>query len=233
MSRPLMVSCALRFLFAVAAGLALSSCATSDPGKQTLAAGDQNAAIVLMKVIPGRLSYHLTLSAFDPVERALQSGSFNGFTTFEVDPTQPYVAKTITPGTHVFALFAQQLWWSACFQAGTWKFDVKPGEVVYLGEFNPEPSFDAIAKHATANGDFSASSGNRHFYFDDIPPPAVSLPQDKEKGVADVQGFVKTRMPNVFGTVRLAEYQPTKFGVGTSLFGDPVCGGYFKKPPKD
>ncbi len=114
----------------------------------------------------------------------------------------------------MYLRFAQQLWWHACFQAGTLQFEVKPGEVVYLGEFNPEPSFDAVQKHATANRDFSASSGNRHFYFDDIPPPAILLPQDKEQGVAEVQSFVKTRMPNVSGTVRLAEYQPTRSGVG-------------------
>lgn len=215
-----------------AAALVLCACATSNPATQKMAAGATDKAVLLMRVDPGFLPYEVQLSTFDESKGALLGGSFGGLTTFHASPRDPYVAETVSPGTYVFQMFRQQELWNACFQSSSVSFEVRAGEVLYLGEFDPREEFQAIQRQAIAENKMAASRNSPVFFFDNIPAPPISFPADKEGARIAVQAFVDGHMPDVKAQVRLAELHPTKFGNGVSLFGQPVCGGYFKKPPK-
>jgi hypothetical protein len=216
-----------RFAALLFVAVAVAACQSSNPADQSLEASE-DAAIVLMKVNPAPLEYSLNLSTFDEKQQALTANSFSGYTSFGVEPGNVYVARKIAPGTHVFAGFIQQYYWTGCFQSATLAFDVKPGEILYLGEYNPLPHFLAMQTHVKENRDFTASSNDRHFYFDNIPPVRLAFGSDRAHTLSDVSDYVKAQMPKVVGTVALAEYRDAKFGNGISLFGQPVCGGYYK-----
>jgi hypothetical protein len=192
-------------------------------------AGSKDKAVLLLKVNPGPLDYELNLSAFDPDTQTVQNTSFSGYANFHVNPKQPFVAQVVTPGTYAYMAFVQQTWWMACYQSSTLSFSVQPGDVIYLGEFNPIPAFAAIGSQAQAKGELTASSRDRHYYFENIPAPSVKLDPNDQQTLATVRDFVRTSMTKVQGTVHAADYKTAKFGNGFSLFGQPVCGGYFKK----
>jgi hypothetical protein len=208
----------------------VSACMSSDPGKQEMAAGTTDKAVILMKTRPGEAyDYSLELSVYDVANRKLTSDPFNGHARLRILPRQASAAQVVTPGTYVIKGLSQQDFWTACYQDNSLRFDVRPGEIVYLGEFDPAPGLATIQKQARENGE-TTSNGRPYFYFDNIPAPILTIPQDREKMLASVEAFVRKEMPKVQGKVIFADYQPAKFGTGNDAFGVlRVCGGYYLK----
>ncbi len=213
-----------------AAVLILAGCQTYDPGKVKLTANSQEA-VLLVKVKPvSGADYWIGISEFDVAKKTILSSPFQGMAPFQVLPRQVYLARTVTPGTYAFTAVSQQMYWNACLQSATYSFEVKPGEVLFLGDFDPEPQLEQIQKQAKEKGQLSASQTMSWTYFDDIPPPSIGFEGGKDVALANARQYVATSMPGVSTpSVRLAEYQPTTFGNGYNLYGDRICGGYFKK----
>ncbi|HKX64331.1 MAG TPA: hypothetical protein VJM78_03415 [Rhizomicrobium sp.] len=205
-------------------------CTNYDPGKIALNAASPEG-VILMKLTPSPIVYSLTIQKFDAPNQRLLGGSFSGgWANFEELSSQPYVAKSVAPGTYVVTSLAQQTWWTACFQDGTYSFEVKPGEVVYLGTFNALPSLVALSLHVKREG--PSMTSRSVYYFDRNPVPNFSFSANREAELAQAQGYVKAQMPHVDAPVALAELHATKFGTGSDAFGlQRVCGGYYKQPP--
>lgn len=120
--------------------------------------------------------------------------------------------------------------WTACYQDDSLRFDVGPGEIVYLGEFDPRSGLATIQKQARENGQTTTANNRPYFYFDKVAPPVMNIPEHREKMLAGVEEFVRKEMPKVHGKVIFADYKPAKFSTGNDAFGvQRVCGGYYLK----
>ena len=150
---------AVRFGVCMTAVAFVSACMSSDPGKQEMAAGAADKAVVLMKTRPSdSYDYSLELSGYDVANRKLTSDPFSGHARLRILPRQASAAQVVTPGTYVIKGLSQQDFWTACYQDNSLRFDVRPGEIVYLGEFDPGPGLTTIQKQARENGETTTSN---------------------------------------------------------------------------
>lgn len=210
----------------------LCACASHEPQKMALAPDSKDGVILLRLVpVPPSKNYSLSISPYDPAKGQLQGDLSNTGAYFDVLFNQPYVAQTLSPGAYVLNSIGERVYWFACFQDGSYSFEVKPGEVLYLGTLDSSEVSAAITRHALTEGPSSASQPV--YYFDGIPAPNIGFPEGKAQAQASAEDYVKTAMPKVTAPVRLAELKPAKFGTGHDLFGvKRVCGGYYKQPAK-
>ena len=84
-------------------------------------------------------AYRLILSVYDPDSEKLLGKPFGGSVVFAAQKkklVQGYLIERIKPGRWVFQSYSQQDKWSLCFNAKSLQFEVKPGQIVYLGEFD-------------------------------------------------------------------------------------------------
>ena len=184
------------------------------------------------------IEYVIGISAYDPVARQLKSGTFSGgWADIEVKRMKPereaveYFIRKVKPGSYVFRDVSQQTAWANCFHAQTFQFEVKAGEVLYLGAFDGPAAVLQLQANVVRSGRLSVQQGNVAHYFDGVPAPPL-LPAD-EAAVAQAQAEVKAELPAMTSPVRAAKISPATFGTGKDLFGlQRVCGGWHKKKGK-
>lgn len=213
--------------------------AIAKQAKQLKLTPQSTTAIVVMKApfwqpAPSMKSaFKLWLSAFDPREAKLLGGPYGGGAVFEAQAKKyadGYLFATIKPGRWVFQSYAQQDLWALCFNASTWQFDVKPGEVVYLGAFDAEHHRGELEQAAMLSGRGSITGYGFADFFDLAEGPRFA-PVD-ETQLEAVRAAITTHAPGVSAPVRAASFTPATFGTGSTLFGERRCGGYFAKGAK-
>jgi hypothetical protein len=144
-----------------------------------------------------------------------------------------FIAKTIPSGTYVFYYFSKQLRWSVCFHAATSYFTIRPGQLLYLGEFDPKPHIAELTRNVLRFGDRRIRGEDYRDYFEDISPPHISPPDGSEASMAEARDFVASEMPKVKVAIQPVHYTPTKFGTGYTLLAKKTCGGYSHKSVKE
>lgn len=213
----------------------LAACTPPDPSK--IAFPDQSPkALVLMKVEPANVGYVLQLARFNEPEQALDAGSFGGFEPLAVvDPVGThYVARLLDPGTYVIQDFSQQAAWAVCFNEKTRAFTVAAGDAVFLGDFSPILHLAQLETLARTSGQTLSMNNQIFHYFDNIIPPRLSAPTVNSPDFLAAKQYEAASMPTLHGRLKPVVFRPARFGTGYSLFGQRVCGGYFKdkvKPP--
>jgi hypothetical protein len=173
-------------------------------------------------------AFKLTLSVYDPVEEKLRGKPFGGSVLFEAKQKKfvdGYLIAEIKPGRWVFQSYAQQDKWALCFNAASLQFEVKPGEVLYLGAFDALNHRRQLTEQAFRSGKTSLGGYSFADFFDLAEGPRVG-PID-EGQLAAVRGMLGRTAPRVTAPVRAAEYSPARFGTGSTLFAQRRCGGYF------
>ncbi|HEX2764722.1 MAG TPA: hypothetical protein VHM92_12880 [Allosphingosinicella sp.] len=184
---------------------------------------------------PGyKTSWRMGMQGYDPVEQKLQGGPFGGNETLAGRPksfVDGYLVEMVKPGTYVFRDFSRQDFWSLCFNGASLQFTIKPGEVLYLGEFDAAKHTVELERLSVMTGRTSAYNGHPVQFFDTVSPPAFA-PAD-EAGLAAAAAMVKARMPKTTVTPKAATFSPARFGTGKDLFGTQrICGGYYTKKAK-
>ncbi len=210
--------------------VAAPAAATDRPAKVAITpkSGD---AVLIVRAPTLPVPYQIGISRFDPVESQLTSNPLGGWADMTVSAdksTDGYIVRTVKPGTYVLRDVSQQLAWGLCFHADTLQFDVRPGEVVYLGSFDGETPIRELQREAIAHMDLVARSGTVHHYFDDVTPPTftAATAEDMDR----VRAFVANSMPKTSVAPSAVAFRPARFGTGSDLFGtQKVCGGYYKK----
>lgn len=173
-------------------------------------------------------AYKLLLSAYEPTEEKLLGGPFAGGAVFEAKRknfADGYLIVPIKPGRWVFQSYSQQDKWALCFNAASWQFEIRPGEVVYLGELDAVRHHQDLLEKAVSSGRV-AISGYGFADFFDLPQGPHLAPVDATQLDA-VRALLARRTPQITAPVRAAEYSPAKFGTGSTLFAERRCGGYF------
>jgi hypothetical protein len=87
-------------------------------------------------------AFDLVFARYVPETQKLDAGSFSGHTTIEHEGRKgeiKYHVFRIEAGTHVFKSLNQNSYrqrFTACLNKGTFAFDIRAGEALYLGDFS-------------------------------------------------------------------------------------------------
>lgn len=183
-------------------------------------------------------AYRLILSVYDPDSEKLLGKPFGGSVVFAAQKkklVQGYLIERIKPGRWVFQSYSQQDKWSLCFNAKSLQFEVKPGQIVYLGEFDALRERAELAVEAMRSGKGSLRGSDFADFFDLTEGPHFRPIDDAQ--LAAVKDVLQRNGTLASGDVTPAAYSPAKFGTGSTLFAQRRCGGYFlegaKKAPKE
>lgn len=175
-------------------------------------------------------AYRLLLSGYDPASEKLLGKPFGGSVEFAAQKKKlidGYLIERIKPGRWVFQSYSQQDKWALCFNAKSLQFEVKSGQVIYLGEFDAIREREELTTEAMRSGKGTIRGSGFADFFDLSEGPHLK-PID-EAQLAVVRDVLQRSGTTVSGRVVSAEYSPAKFGTGSTLFAERRCGGYFIK----
>ena len=181
-------------------------------------------------------SYKLGFKAYDPEAQSLRGGPFGGGASLSVRPSlfaQGYIVSDLKPGTYVVTDFSRQDKWALCFHDNSVAFTLKPGEVLYLGDFAAAAHLFELERMAISSGKTSLSQYGLAHFFDNVSPPSFAPGGPAE--LAAVAAMMKTHMPRTTVAPKPVQFTPARFGTGRDLFGTQrICGGYYtgKAKPK-
>lgn len=222
----------------LALALAAPALAENKPEKIAIAPDSEKAAIIMKApwIDPpsdySALSgYQLGISAFDPAEGQLKGSFFKGFRSLVSRRAfwrKGYLVSDIRPGTYAVMQFSRQDKWALCYHADTLQFTVRPGEVLYLGEFDARRHLAQLESMVIGSGQTSLNNIQVAHYFDGIERPAFGAVSESE--LAEVAAAMKTIMPRTTVSPTAVSFAPARFGTGSDAFGlQRVCGGYYRK----
>lgn len=201
---------------------------------------DQNSetALLVMKTVgwePAPMmqsAFRLSLSGYEPTEERLLGGPFSGrlFEAKKKNFVDGYLIIPIKPGRWIFVDYSEQDNWALCFNAGSWQFDVKAGQVLFLGRFDSLLHHQQLVQEVVRAGKVSISRYAFADFFDLSDSPRFD-PVD-EGQLNAVQEMLRQRAPLVTAPLIAANFSPAKFGTGSTLFAERRCGGYFSTSAK-
>jgi hypothetical protein len=211
----------------------LPGCAGVEPGDIALTPKSQEA-VVLLQMLPSAADYKLHIVSYDPAAQQADGllGSGNQISVSSGNAGPLFVVRTLPPGAYVFHSLSDQRWWTQCFNRETYYFTLQPGQLLYLGAFDPAPHLQELRGNAAKNRDFVGSKNQFYHYLDNVFAPNLFMPSDKEVSLRAAKAYVSAQMPKVSAPLQPAVYQKTSFGTGYSLLGQKLCGGYFKGDPR-
>ena len=224
-------------LAAALLALATASAATAEQkaAKIAITPGSAMAAIVfkapdLPKPMGSYISsYKIGIKKYDAANQALQGGPYAGSLLLSARPSlfsQGYLVSDIKPGTYVITELSRQDLWALCFHDNSLQFTVKPGEVLYLGDFDAAFHVAELQSKAMSSGKIRVRQGSLAHFFDEVTPPKFTPGTTAD--LASVAAMVKSAMPSTTSVPQLAQFEPARFGTGRDLFGlMRICGGYW------
>jgi hypothetical protein len=216
----------------LAAAVCLASPASAAPDPARIAITPASRESVLIARAPSAaVVYTLAIGRYDPVEQDL-SGDWVALPVLpRTKRASDFVVQTVKPGTYVVQEVVQQGRWGVCFHAATLRFEVKPGQALYLGAFEAARPLMEIQRNAVARKELEAGPYGVHNYFDGITPPHFTLPADST--LPEVRAFMAEEMPKTKVAPVPAQFSPATFGTGRALIGSQrVCGGWHRKKDK-
>jgi hypothetical protein len=177
-----------------------------------------------------KTAWRMPIQGYDPVENKMVGG-------LEILAGRPksfvdgFLVERVKPGTYAFQSFSRQDYWALCFNGDSLQFTVKPGEVLYLGEFDAASHVMELERLTVATGRTTSRNSEPIHFFDTVSPPAFA-PID-EAGLAAAAAMIKARMPGTNVAPKPASFSKARFGTGKDLFGlRRICGGYYQKKAK-
>jgi hypothetical protein len=186
--------------------------------------------------------YELQFMAYDPQQRKFKTtlsprlADINLFTglaeinVFSFAPYERFHLRNAEPGVYALRSMMMSDWWGTCFSAGTYYFEVKPGVTTYVGAFDPRRNVGEV-EDAVRTGRLPHVERNREpFFVFNMPRPALTLPADDPKALADLTTWLRSEQPGVQGDPVAADMIPTTFanrpGDRSRNYGD--CGTWEK-----
>ncbi|MET0272689.1 MAG: hypothetical protein ABW360_06830 [Phenylobacterium sp.] len=193
------------------------------------AAAPADAVILLeMAPLPGdgdpKLAATLrpTITAFDPATSALKSpylGRWIGPVSAGGDrPTGLVWGAKVKPGAYTLSGLAAQTYWNACFDKAAVVFDVAPGAVVYVGQFDPRPTLVEMA------AGLPRSSRNFEFlYLSAAQPARLTPPAEVPDWQSRIAPVLAAAFPTAMSAPEAAAIRVASFKRRRSLLGPLSC----------
>ena len=140
----------------------------------------------------------------------------------EGEPGFRYIARTLSPGSYRLDSVWQQARWGVCLENGTFEFDVRPGEIAYLGTLHTDLLFGALQDQAIASGNAVQRGGSYFLSHGGTDGPVIDGNDDA--GLAAARSFAETSMNGAGELVRLANVQTASFATSGAGKAIKVCG---------
>lgn len=207
-----------------AAILSLCACVTAPANVDITPGSDRGLIVVEAEPTPsfqisvgaGRpieAGYFLTLSRY-PAGASVSSPPVldSRWVHLRAHPTRTrtYFAIDAAPGTYVFEAFNAGLSWGACFNRETVSFDLRPGEVLFLGTFSPTETIADIHSNLPS----AVSAGSVRYVYNRAAP-RFTQPAQREQKTAEIQAYLTATYPGVQVPIRFADLNPAAFQSGT------------------
>lgn len=219
-----------------AAILTVAGCGAVKPGDMALTS-ESTDAVILLQALPSPTAYMLTLasqnSGVQQAQTSLWEASGNIRMTAEAGVAPVFIARTVKPGRYMFHSFTKQGRWSLCFNRQTYSFKVGPGQVLYLGAFDPKTALQELQDRVAGSGNFVARGSQVFHYLDNVWLPNLYIPSEKEESLSLARQYIATEMPKVNAPLQPAAYQKMSFKTGEGLSGQKLCGGYYNEKPAE
>jgi hypothetical protein len=130
----------LRFFAYAAALLFLAGCSNQVPLTTSFSSKDKEALIIFGTSASPELNYDVNFSKFDPETRHLDYSFFKGISILKHrkrGEAVQYHSFTVDPGSYVFSEIDVEDGYNhrtnICLSRGTFRFDAKPGQIIYVG----------------------------------------------------------------------------------------------------
>ncbi len=180
--------------------------------------------------------YRLNIGAFSPEAHAFNANPFGGWASLGVLGKTPtaggyYLAKA-KPGAYALLGLSVKNW-GVCYNGDSQTFEVKPGQVTFLGRYDPQPSLIDLSLAVQSGRLSSVARGTDVLYIFDTPRLALTPPAQLESWRPALEDWLKAEKPDVQAPVVVADLTPTHFNTGRDAFGlQRICGGYYAKHDK-
>lgn len=185
------------------------------PGDIEITQQSQEAAILLQVDPADDLWYELEFTQYDVQKQKVNTDAFTISARarfFHINSRhEKFLVKRLKPGTYAATKFILKQKWTAEFLRDTVYFTVKPGEILYLGKFDPLPNVRDVMVNVAAKGEFKANQYSNFIYTDHISPPHLIPADGSERSLAEARQFVAAEMPQTRVDVRVASYKRGKY----------------------
>lgn len=180
--------------------------------------------------------YQLNIARFSPQEHASLANPLGGWVNLgrvggKNQPRAYYLAKA-KPGSYVL-LSMSVMNWGVCYNADSRTFDVKAGEVTFIGRYDPASSLMELSQAVGSGALPSYARSTDINYLFDSSRPGLTAPEQLEPWRPGLEAWLKAERPGVTAPVVAAQVTPTHFNTGRDAFGlQRICGGYYAKKDK-
>lgn len=179
-----------------------------DPDSATLETGAGRRRVVSM-------GYFLTFSRY-PGGTSSEPAALGDWVHVDfLDPKDKatrFYAVEAPPGSYAFEALnvGYAVSWGACFNRATVAFDVRAGEVVYVGKFSPHSVFEDLYANLP-----DKLPGGTYRYLFDREAPALASPASVEEKVAEVSEYLGRVYPGVHAPITMGQLRKVSFRAGT------------------
>jgi len=140
----------------------------------------------------------------------------------EGEPGFRYIARTLSPGRYRLDSVWQQSRWSVCLEDGTFEFDVRPGEIAFLGTLHTDVLFRSLQDQAIASG--STVQRGTSYFISHGGTDQPLIDGNDAAGLVAAGSFAETTMNGSGELVRLANIQSASFATSDAGKAIKVCG---------
>jgi hypothetical protein len=180
--------------------------------------------------------YTLNIARFSPQEHAATANSFGGWASLtgvgKMNQDRTYYLAKAKPGSYAVLSLSVKAW-GVCYNGDTRTFDVKAGEVTYVGRYDPRDSLTELSQ-AVRSGRLPsmAKVSDINFLFD-TSRVALVPPEQLEPWRREFEAWLKSEHPGVTAPIVAAPITATHFNTGRDALGlRRICGGYYAKKDK-
>jgi hypothetical protein len=184
------VTNAARLALAGALAWSASALATPNPGKLKVDPASKQG-VILFRAPVQTATYHLEF-------RREEGGGWNGyepvFIHADTETGPRYVAVKVKPGRWSLRALSQQSRWNMCYWKDIPSFEVRPGHITYVGDWDGERALSRLQEIVVRRG-HTVSQGRQYFwYWEDGRAPPLHGGTDPESRRA-AEAFARANMP--------------------------------------
>lgn len=210
---------------------ALTAC-SSVPDRDLVLGPDARKGMIAILVEPtlgtvhSSAAFFVSVRAFDPTDGTLVKPLAGGgvpMTSLNSFALQRhFVVGMADPGLYALEAVRVGINWAACFDGGTQSFEVRPGEVTFVGLLDPRPTLVQLARQMP-----NRASGTEPHHLLGVPRPHLTPPPELPGWRDQLRAELAARFPKVTAELREADLRPITFKPGRGLLGERMCDGVF------
>jgi hypothetical protein len=139
--------------------------------------GKDGAVMFTAPLVPG--DYVIMFSPYDAATNTVHGSEFVNVRSLKFVAAPRGLGSLqihrMPPGFYVVRMITTQGWWGACLADDTIGFDVKAGQITWLGRMDPAPTLESIQSEAYRTGKTTSAGGQLRLFKENVKPPLFSF----------------------------------------------------------